>query len=240
MKAFCSSGLIAARRAGLPSRNKTRQRLTISNVLLGLFIAALGFLLQRRSALFEAVEIRQHQLGFDRLDIVERRNLASNMRDVIILETAHDMGDGVAFADIGEKLIAETFPLRGPAHEAGDIDEGKPRRDDFFGAGDLRQNFEPRIGHGDIADVRLDRAERIIGRLRRRRLRQRVEKSRLADVRQTDNAAFKAHESLFSEGMARALASFARYCETPHSAAALRLPLRASAPVSNCILASLA
>ena len=52
---------------------------------------------------------------------------------------------------------------------------------------------EPRIGHADIADIGLDGAERIIRRLRRRRLRQRVEERRLADIRQADDAAFEAH-----------------------------------------------
>ena len=56
------------------------------------------------------------------------------------------------------------------------------------------QLVEPRIGHGDIADIRLDGAERIIRRLRRRRLRQRVEEGRFADVRQTDDAAFETHD----------------------------------------------
>src|SRR6185436_7510008 len=49
------------------------------------------------------------------------------------------------------------------------------------------------IGHRDPADIGLDRAERIIGRLRRRRLGQRVEQGGLADIRQPDDSATKAH-----------------------------------------------
>ena len=67
----------------------------------------------------------------------ERIDAALDMSDVAVLEAAHDMGDGVAFADIGEELVAETLALRGAAHEAGDIDEGQPRRDDLLRAGDL-------------------------------------------------------------------------------------------------------
>ena len=48
-------------------------------------------------------------------------------------------------------------------------------------AGEL---VEPRIGHRDLADIRLDGAERIVRRLRRRRLGQRVEQRRLADIGQ--------------------------------------------------------
>ncbi len=57
-----------------------------------------------------------------------------------------------------------------------------------------RQRVEARIRHRHLADIRLDGAERIIRRLRRRGLRQRVEEGRLADVRQADDAAFEAHD----------------------------------------------
>ncbi len=51
------------------------------------------------------------------------------------------------------------------------------------------------VGHADVADVGLDGAEGIVGRLRGRRLRQRVEEGGLADVGQADDAAFEAHGS---------------------------------------------
>jgi hypothetical protein len=56
-------------------------------------------------------------------------------------------------------------------------------------------SFDPQVGHRHVADIGLDGAERIIGRLRGRRLSQRIEKRRLADVRQADDAAFEAHGS---------------------------------------------
>ena len=61
--------------------------------------------------------------------------------------------------------------------------------------GDVRQRRQTRVRHRDIADIGFDGAERIIGRLRGGRLRQRVEKRRLADIRQADDAAFEAHGS---------------------------------------------
>ena len=115
------------------------------------------------------------------------------MGDVAVDEAAHDMGDGVAFADIGEKLVAETFALGGAAHQPGDVDKSQAGRNDFLGAGDFGQHFKARVGHGDVADIGLDGAERIIGRLRRRRLRQGVEQGGFADIRQADNAAFETH-----------------------------------------------
>ena len=45
---------------------------------------------------------------------------------------------------------------------------------------------KPRVGHSDVADIRLDRAERVVGGLGCRGLGQRIEKRGLADVRQAD------------------------------------------------------
>src|SRR4029453_3898048 len=49
-------------------------------------------------------------------------------------------------------------------------------------------------GHQHLADVRLDRAERIVRRLRRRGRGQRVEHRRLADIGQAEDAACETHE----------------------------------------------
>jgi hypothetical protein len=117
------------------------------------------------------------------------------MGDVAIDKTADDVGDGVAFADVGQKLVAKTLALGGAAHQTGDVDKSQAGRDDFLGAGDFGQDFQARVGHGDVADIGLDGAERIVRRLRRRRLRQSVEKRRLADIRQADDAAFETHLS---------------------------------------------
>ena len=168
--------------------------------VLGLLVAALGLLLHRYGAPLEAFEIGEHQFGLDRRDVGERVDAAFDMGDVAVLETAHDMGDRVAFADGGEKLVAEPLALRGAAHQAGDVDEGQARRDDLLRVGDARQNLQPRIGHRDVADVRLDGAEGVVGRLRRGGLGERIEERRLAHVRQADDAAFEAHGGSAREG----------------------------------------
>ena len=50
------------------------------------------------------------------------------------------------------------------------------------------QHLEPRVGHGDDADVRVDRAEGIVGRLRLAGAGDGVEQRGLADVGQTDDS----------------------------------------------------
>ena len=161
--------------------------------LFGLLVVALGLLLHRQNATLEAFEVSQHQFGLDRLDVGERINTVLDMGDVAVLEAAHDMGDRVAFADIGEELVAEALAFRRAAHEARDIDEGQAGRDDLLRAGDPRQHREPRVRHRNVAHIGLDGAERIIGRLSGSRLRQSIEKRGFADIRQAHDAAFETH-----------------------------------------------
>ncbi len=85
------------------------------------------------------------------------------------------MGDGIRLADIGEELVAKAFTLGSAFDEAGDVHECEPRRNDLGAARDPGQIVKPRIRHADIAHIGLDGAERIIRRLRRRGLRERVE-----------------------------------------------------------------
>ncbi len=94
---------------------------------------------------------------------------------------------------MGEKLIAQTFSLRGATHEACDIDEGEPCRHHLARLCDRSKPVKARVGDGDLADIRLDGAERIIGGLGRRARSQRVEQGGLADIRQSDDAAFETH-----------------------------------------------
>jgi len=105
----------------------------------GVLAGALGLFLQRVDALFQGVEIGQHQLGFDRLDVGHRIDLAFDVGDVRILEAAHHMHDGVDLADGGEKLVAEPLAFRGAAHQSGDVDEGDAGRDDLFGLAQHRE-----------------------------------------------------------------------------------------------------
>ena len=141
----------------------------------GVLVAALGLLLHGHDTPLETFEIGEHQLRFDGGDVRQGIDAPLDMGHVSVLETANDVGDRVAFANGGEKLVAEALALRGAADEARDIDEGEAGRNDLPGGCDFRQGDKTRVGHRDVADVGFDRAERVIGRLRRGGLRQRVE-----------------------------------------------------------------
>jgi hypothetical protein len=43
------------------------------------------------------------------------------MYDVVVIETAEHMDDGIALADITQELIAEAFAFGGALHQSGDI-----------------------------------------------------------------------------------------------------------------------
>ena len=97
------------------------------------------------------------------------------MLDIVILEAAQDMDDRVDLADIAEELVAEAFALGRALHQSGDVDKGQLRFDDLGAAGNFRDLVEPWIGHSNLTDIGLDRAERIVRRLRRLRFGQRIE-----------------------------------------------------------------
>ena len=138
------------------------------------------------------IQVGEEQFRLDGLDVVERRHPAGEVGDVSGLEAAHDVGDGPCFADAGEEPVAQSFALRRPGHQSRDVHELDCRRHRALGTCDCRDAVEPRVGHRDDADVRLDGAERVV-LCRRRRAGQRVVQRRLPDVRQPHYPAPDAH-----------------------------------------------
>ena len=118
------------------------------------------------------------------------------MGDVAALEAAQDVDDRVDLADIAEELVAQALTLGRAPDQSGNVDELKLGGEDLRRLGDRRDFLKPRIRNRDTADIGLDRAEGIIGRLRGRRLGQRVEKSGLADIGQADDPAAESHGNL--------------------------------------------
>jgi len=156
-------------------------------------------------ALLDAVENGEHQFGFDGLGIGDGVDAAFDMGDVVVLEAAQDVGDRVAFADVGEELVAEALALGGAFDQARDVHEGHAGGDDLFGFADLGKGVKASVGHVHLADVRLDGAEREVRGLGGGGAGERVEKRGFADVRQSDDPGPESHSSLF--GVRRASAS---------------------------------
>src|SRR5437868_13454103 len=110
------------------------------------------------------------------------------MVDDGILGTAHDLDDGIHLADVAEKFVPQSFALRRAFYQPGDIDELDCCRDNGLSFGDLGQRLKTRIWHGYDAYIRIDRAKRIIRRLRFTCAGDSIKQSRFTDVWQTYNS----------------------------------------------------
>jgi hypothetical protein len=84
--------------------------------------------------------------------------------------------------------------LGGAGHETRDVHELDGRGQDLFRLDDVRERLQAQVRHRHDADVRVDRAEWVVGRRGVLRLRHRVEQCGLADVRQPDDSAFDSQE----------------------------------------------
>ena len=134
MRPSASSATARRMRAGRPSRKSSSGFASGSSVSLDpqlgrpcpLAAGALDRGLELRFS--TALEVGQHQFGFNDLGVGDRIDRPSTWVTSPIVEAAQHIGDGVDLADIGEELVAEPFALRGAAHQAGDIDEGQPGR----------------------------------------------------------------------------------------------------------------
>jgi hypothetical protein len=144
-------------------------------------------------ALFRPRKIGENQLGIDHFNVAHRIDRAAHVMNVAVFKAAHDLHDRVHFADVTEELVAQPFACAGPGDEARDVHKLDRRGHELLGAGKLRQHLQPRIGNDHHADIRVDRAKRIIGRLRLSGSRNSIEQGRFTDVGKTDDAGGK-HE----------------------------------------------
>src|SRR5438270_8772203 len=155
------------------------------------------FFLQSIVALLKGREIGQHQLGVNDFDIANRIDRGADVMHIRIGKAAHHLHDRVDFADVTEKLIAESFAGTGAFDQTGDVYELDRGRHNFFRARHLTKLFQTCIGHGHDADVRIDGAEGIILRRRFVCARDGVEQRRFPDIRQSNNSGAK-HDYLSS------------------------------------------
>ena len=78
------------------------------------------------------------------------------MHHIAMLETADDMGDGVGFADMGQKFVAQPFALGGARHQTGNIDKFDGGRNHRLRLDDGRQRLHTSIGNLHDAYIRID------------------------------------------------------------------------------------
>ena len=100
---------------------------------LGLLVAALGGPLGLGQGVVEGLDVGQHQLDLDRLDVRDRVDRAGDVDDVGVLEAADDLEDRVDLADVAEELVAQPLALAGPLDDPGDVHQLQRRRDELLG-----------------------------------------------------------------------------------------------------------
>ena len=149
-------------------------------------VAAASCLGRRLQPVLRGLEVRQQQLGLDRLEILHGVDGAVRVRHLRMLERAHDVHHGVHLADVAEEAIAETLPLVGAAHEPGDVDDVEVLGDQPLDRQRLAQPLQSLVRDRHDRDVRVHGREGILGRLRAP-AGERVEERRLAGVRQPDD-----------------------------------------------------
>ena len=165
--AFASSASLGwVSRAGFDARRRSSACAEDRRLDLRFLVALLGLLDEVRHASLERFQVGKHQLGLDRLRVRDRIDAAFDVGHVAALETAQDVDDRVDLANVGEELVAEALAFARAANEAGDVDELDLGLDFLGGLGDCRDLVEPLVGDSDAADIRLDRAEGIVRRLR--------------------------------------------------------------------------
>ena len=115
------------------------------------------------------VQVRHDQLQVDGLDVAQGVHrhvgpgVGHHVHDVLVVEAAHHMDDGVGAADVLQELVAQACPLAGALHQARNVHKFDDGGGLFVGLIHLRQLIKPCIRHGHHAHVGLDGAEGVVG-----------------------------------------------------------------------------
>ena len=60
--------------------------------------------------LLHHLEVGEHQLGIDDVDVANEIDRSRDVMDVRVLETTDHLHDGIDFADVGQELVPQSFP----------------------------------------------------------------------------------------------------------------------------------
>ena len=144
---------------------------------------------------FHAVQVCQAQFGLDHFDVGDGVDLARHVNHVVVFKAAHHIHNRIGLADVGQKLVAQTFAGAGPGHQTSNVDKLHDGGHDAFGLHNGGQLRQAQIGHLNHAHIGFDGAKRVVFS-RDAGLGQGIEQGGLADIGQADDAAFQTHENL--------------------------------------------
>ena len=87
------------------------------------------------------------------------------MDDIVVIEAAQHMQDGIRLPDIRKELVSKSFPTGSTFHQAGDIHNFHRGGNGAFGLANIREHLQPLVGHVGGTHVRVDGTKREIGAL---------------------------------------------------------------------------
>ena len=131
----------------------------------------------------------------DHFDVRDGVDLARHVNDVVVFEAAHHIHNRIGLADVGQKLVAQTFAGAGTGHQTSDVDKLHDGWHHALGLDDGGQLRQTQIGHLDHTDIGFDGAKRVVF-CGNARLGQRIEQGGFTNIGQADDAAFQTHENL--------------------------------------------
>ena len=132
---------------------------------LGILVAGAGHLLFFHEFAFNSLKVFELQLGVNDFLVAYRVNGAVYVGDIVVVEAAQHVDDGVCFTNVSQELVAQSLALAGAFYQSGDVynlacgGHNAARMHDFGKLG------EPLVGHGNHAHVRLNSTKGEIGSL---------------------------------------------------------------------------
>ena len=75
-----------------------------------------GFFAEAGEASLDGLDVCQHELGVNDVDIALRVDGGIDMDDVVICKGTDDVDDRIALANMSEELIAQPLATRGTSH----------------------------------------------------------------------------------------------------------------------------
>ena len=152
---------IAYVRAGRPPSN-ARRPFRISRSRIASLSPAASRPSRRATGRARRSEVGEDQLGVDRRRCRRSVDAPGDVHDVVVDEAAHHVRDRVGLADVREELVAEPSPFDAPGDQPAMSTNSTVVGMIFSGLRDRGRVPRAAVGHRHDADVRVDRAERIV------------------------------------------------------------------------------
>ena len=110
------------------------------------------------------LHVREDQFQIDGFDVRRRIDSAVHVDDVVILEAANHMHNGIHLTNVAEELVSQSLALGSALDQTGNVHKFQRCRRKLVRLVHLRQLVQTAVRHGDNAHVLFNGAERVVGR----------------------------------------------------------------------------